>query len=120
MLKLKTVGWCLVLVIASVAVVSAHMAVRRTMPEADAVLSESPQQVRIWFTQSPDPAISRLALEGANGEVSLDTRVQDDRSLMAPLPSALEAGTYTVKWRTAGDDGHTQRGDFAFTVRAAD
>ncbi len=120
MLKRKTVGWCLALVVASIALVSAHMAVQKTMPEADAVLSESPQQVQIWFTQSPDPAISRLALEGADGEVSLDAKVQDDKSLMAMLPSALEAGTYTVKWRTAGDDGHTQRGDFAFTVRAAD
>ena len=121
MLKMKTVGWCLALVVAAVAVASAHMAVQKTMPEADAVLSESPHQVRIWFTQSPDPAISRLTLEGADGEIELgDTKVEDDRSLMAMLPSKLSAGTYIVSWRTAGDDGHTQRGDFAFTVRAAD
>lgn len=121
MRKMRTVGWCLVLVAASVAVVAAHMAVQKTTPEADAVLSESPHHIRIWFTQSPDPVISRLTLEGANGEVALgDTRVQDDRSLMAMLPSKLDAGSYTVSWRTAGDDGHTQRGDFAFTVRAAD
>lgn len=121
MRELKTFGWCLALVVASVAIATAHMAVQKTMPEADAVLSEPPHHIQIWFTQSPDPVISRLTLEGANGEIALgDTRVQDDRSLMAMLPSALEAGSYTVKWRTAGDDGHTQRGDFAFTVRAAD
>jgi methionine-rich copper-binding protein CopC len=121
MLKTKTVGWCLVLVLAWAAVAAAHMAVQKTMPEADAVLSEPPHHIQIWFTQSPDPAISRLTLEGANGEIALgDTTVQDDRSLMAMLPSALEAGSYTVRWRTAGDDGHTQRGDFAFTVQAAD
>ena len=115
MLKMKTVGWCLVLVVASVVMAAAHMAVQKTMPEADAVLSESPHHIQ------PDPAISRLTLEGASGEVVLgETEVQDDRSLMAMLPSELGAGTYTVKWRTAGDDGHTQRGDFAFTVRAAD
>jgi methionine-rich copper-binding protein CopC len=110
-----------VLIVAAAAVASAHMAVQKTMPEADAVLSESPHHVRIWFTQSPDPVISRLTLEGANGEIALgDTEVQDDRSLMAMLPSKLDAGTYTVNWRTAGDDGHTQRGNFEFTVRAAD
>lgn len=119
--KMKTLGWCLALVVVAVAVASAHMAVQKTMPEADAVLSESPHHIRIWFTQSPDPAISRLTLEGAGGAVDLgDTQVQDDKSLMAMLPSQLAAGAYTVQWRTAGDDGHTQRGDFAFTVRAAD
>ena len=118
--KIRTVGWCLVLAAASVAVVTAHMAVQKTMPEADAVLSESPHHIQIWFTQSPDPAISRLTLEGTGGVIELgDTQVRDDRSLMAMLPSELAAGSYTVNWRTAGDDGHTQRGEFAFTVRAA-
>ena len=121
MRSMKTVGWCLALVAASVAIVAAHMAVQKTMPEADAVLSESPQTIQVWFTQSPDPAISRLTLEGANGTVALGgTEVQDDRSLMAALPAQLAAGTYTARWRTAGDDGHTQRGEFAFTVRAAE
>lgn len=121
MFRWRTVGWGLALVAATAAAVAAHMAVRKTMPEANAVLSESPREVRVWFTQSPDPAVSRLRLESANGAVALgDTTVQDDRSLMAALPSKLDAGTYTVHWRTAGDDGHTQRGDFAFTVRAAD
>ena len=121
MRKMKTVGWCLALVVAFVATAAAHMAVQKTMPEADAVLSESPQHIQMWFTQSPDPAISRLTLEGAGGTVALgETEVRDDRSLVAMLPSKLEAGAYTVRWRTAGDDGHTQRGEFAFTVRAAE
>ena len=121
MRRMKTVGWCLALVVASVATAAAHMAVQKTTPEADAVLSESPQHIRMWFTQSPDPVISRLTLEGAGGAVALgDTEVRDDRSLVAMLPSKLVAGAYTVRWRTAGDDGHTQRGEFAFTVRAAD
>ena len=49
-----------------------------------------------------------------------NTEVRDDKSLVAMLPSELAAGAYTVRWRTAGDDGHTQRGEFAFTVRAVD
>ena len=49
-----------------------------------------------------------------------DTTVKEDKSLMAMIPSALADGNYTVKWRTAGDDGHPPRGDFTFTVRSAD
>ena len=117
----RTVGWCLLLVVACATVATAHLRVQRTLPEADAVLAESPRQIQVWFNQAPDPAISRLTLEGAAGEIALgDTAVQEDQSLLAMLPSKLEAGAYTVRWRTAGDDGHAQRGDFAFTVRAAD
>ena len=104
-----------------VATATAHMRVQKTMPEDGAMLSESPHHIQIWYTQAPDPAISQLTVEGAGGDVELgDTKVVDDKSLMAMLPSALRTGSYTVKWRTAGDDGHAQRGDFTFTVRTAD
>lgn len=117
----NAVLWALVLVVASVGIATAHLRVQKSMPEADAILAASPDHIQVWFSQEPDPAISRLTLEGAGGEIALgDTSVHDDKSLKAMLPAALAAGDYTVQWRTAGDDGHTQRGDFAFTVLAAD
>jgi methionine-rich copper-binding protein CopC len=109
----------LLLVVGAVTLM-AHMRVQKTMPEDGAVLSGAPSRVQVWYTQAPDPAISQLLLEGADGAVALDeTAIGDDKSLMAVLPTSLAGGIYTVKWRTAGDDGHTQRGDFSFTVRAA-
>ena len=109
----------LLLVVGAVTLM-AHMRVQKTMPEDGAVLSGAPSRIQVWYTQSPAPAISQLLLEGADGAVALDeTALGDDKSLMATLPTALAGGVYTVKWRTAGDDGHTQRGDFSFTVRAA-
>ena len=99
----------------------AHMRVQKTMPEDGARLTSSPHHIQVWYTQLPDDAISRLLLEGVDGDVSLgDTTVKEDKSLIAMVPSVLADGNYTVKWRTAGDDGHTQRGDFAFIVRSAD
>ena len=121
MRKRNAVPWALVLILASAAIATAHLRVQKSMPEADAILAASPDHVQVWFSQEPDPAISRLTLEGADGEIAIgETAILDDRSLRAMLPSSLAAGDYTVKWRTAGDDGHTQRGDFAFTVLAAD
>ena len=109
----------LLLVVGAVTLM-AHMRVQKTMPEDGAVLSGAPSRVQVWYTQAPDPAISQLLLEGADGAVALDeTAIGDDKSLMAILPTALAGGIYTVKWRTSGDDGHTQRGDFSFTVQAA-
>ena len=116
-----TTSVVVLLLVVGVLTLMAHMRVQKTMPEDGAVLSGAPSRIQVWYTQSPDPAISQLLLEGADGAVALDeTAIGDDKSLMATLPTALAGGVYTVKWRTAGDDGHTQRGDFSFTVRAAD
>jgi methionine-rich copper-binding protein CopC len=113
--------WCFVLAIMTIATTLAHMRIEKTMPEAGAVLSESPHHIQVWYTQAPDPAISKLTLESKNGVVVLgDTTVQADKSLVALLPSSLPSGTYTVKWRAAGDDGHAQRGDFSFTIQTAE
>lgn len=118
---IRVLGWSSVLVVLAVATAMAHLAATKTMPDADAVVTESPQQVQVWFTQDPDPAVSQLALEGPAGEVELgDTTVADEKSLMAMVPQTLAPGDYTVSWRTAGDDGHVRRGDFLFTVRGAD
>ena len=118
---IRMLGWSSVLVVLAAATAMAHLAATKTMPEADAVVAEPPQQIQVWFTQDPDPAVSQLALEGPAGDVELgDTTVADEKSLMAMVPRALTPGSYTVSWRTAGDDGHVRRGDFSFTVRGAD
>jgi methionine-rich copper-binding protein CopC len=116
--NLRAFGWSLVLVSVAVATAMAHLAVTKTMPEADAVLAESPEQLQVWFTQDPDPAVSKLTLQGTDGEVVIgETVVADQKSLVAAVPTDLSPGRYTVSWRSAGDDGHVRRGDFVFTLR---
>lgn len=105
--------------VAAAATLSAHMAYSKSMPDQDATLNESPDHVQVWFTQDPEPAVSQLSLEGPGGEIPLgETKVGDEKSLVAAVPAALAPGSYTVKWRSAGDDGHVLRGDIAFSVRA--
>ena len=111
----------LVIALAAAVTLSAHMAYSKSMPAKDATLSEAPDHLQVWFTPDPEPAVSQLSLEGPGGEVALgETTVGDEKSLVADLPAALAPGSYTVKWRSAGDDGHVMRGDFAFSVRAAE
>ena len=118
---IRVLGWASVIVVLAVATTMAHFAAIKTMPDADTVVVESPHQIQVWFTQEPDPAVSQLVLEGQAGDVELgDTTVVGEKSLVAVVPRPLAPGSYTVRWRTAGDDGHVRRGDFAFTVRGAD
>ena len=119
--RLRIVAATLAIALAAAATVSAHMAYSKSLPAKDATISESPNHLRVWFTQDPEPAVSQLSLEGPNGEVALGkTTVADENSLVADISGALGPGNYTVRWRSAGNDGHVQRGDFAFTIRAAE
>lgn len=111
----------LVMVVTALALTSAvfaHMKLARTLPAADSTVTAAPTQVQAWFTQAPDPKVSRLSLEGPSGTVKLGAvRAAEDKSLAAPIEGALPDGTYTVSWQAAGDDGHIQKGTFKFTVR---
>ena len=109
-----------VLVVVAVVTVMAHLAPTKTMPDTDAVVTESPNHIQVWFTQDPDPAVSQLSLDGPTGSVELGkTTVASEKSLMATVPDSLRPGNYGAHWRSAGDDGHVRRGEFAFTVREA-
>ena len=118
--RVTTPALVLVLVLTLVAVTIAHMALSKSDPEADSVLLESPHHIQIWFTQDPDPVVSQVRLDGPSGDVVLgELMVHDDKSIIRIVPSSLSRGKYKVSWRSAGEDGHVQRGEFAFTVWAA-
>ncbi len=105
---------------ASVVTVFAHMAVARAVPARGARLAVSPASIQVWFTQEPDPSLSRLALIGPAGAVGLTAfRVNADKSIVASVGDTLADGQYTVRWQSAGDDEHVQTGEYAFTVQRA-
>jgi methionine-rich copper-binding protein CopC len=97
----------------------AHLAVTKTMPEADASVA-SPSAIQVWFTQNPELSVSALSLKHGDMAVAIgDVAASDDNSLVAEVSDTLGAGSYTVEWWTAGDDGHVLRGEFAFEVSSA-
>jgi len=95
------------------------------MPSAGEVVSESPQQVQVWFTQELFRREGQNVLEvyGPNDQradqddAAID---DDDRKLMSvSLQSDLPNGVYTVRWRTlSADDGDEAEGEFQFTIPA--
>ena len=106
------------------AAVLAHADYERSVPAADEVVSQAPQQVQVWFTQDlfRREAMNSLEVYGPDEQrVDLDDAANDDddRKLMTvSLQSDLADGVYTVRWRSlSADDGD---GEFQFTVRAAE
>ncbi len=98
----------------------AHANLVRTEPPPNSVLTESPNQVRLWLTEPAEPEFSRIRLRDSAGnpvEVG-DTQFMrdDDRQVFINLPD-LADGLYTVSWRViSAADGHPSSGSFAFVV----
>ena len=98
-----------------------HFALSKSMPEADSSV-ESPQEVRLWFTEVPEAETTSIRVIGADeraiqtGDVTQDD--ENKQSFGIALEHALSPGTYTVAWRAMGSDGHVVRSDYEFTVVA--
>jgi len=97
-----------------------HLRLERSAPADEAVVDTSPEEIRLWFSQEPELAVSRIALQGPVGEVELGDVERDEEDatvLFASVPEPLSDGPYTVSWVTSSGDGHPVRGEFGFRVQ---
>ena len=121
---------CLVLFLGTIhnplsAAVLPHADYDRSVPAADELVLQAPQQVQVWFTQELFRREGQNSLEvyGPDEQrVDLDDFAidDDDRKLMTvSLPPHLANGIYTVRWRSlSADDGDDANGEFQFTFQA--
>jgi methionine-rich copper-binding protein CopC len=99
-----------------------HFELRRSAPEAEAVLDASPEHIQLWFSQEPQTEGARIRLVDGAGdlvELGATTAVPDTAtSLRADVPTSLAAGAYTIHWRAMARDGHLVTGEIPFEVRS--
>jgi copper transport protein len=110
----------LLLLAASPRAVGAHANYERSDPPANAVLEQAPRQVRVWFSEEPEPRFSEVQVYDT-ARRRLDrgdlTVVPGEPRALAVSVGDLAPGTYTVAWKVLSSvDGHTTRGAFPFTV----
>ncbi len=114
---------CLALVVPGTS--EAHAILLRSDPAKGAVLPVAPHQVRMWFSEDLNPAVSTAAVvNGANQRVDeRDAFVSpsDAREMDVTLKPNLPPAVYVVVWRTdSNEDGHILSGSFLFTVARPD
>lgn len=99
-----------------------HFELRHSVPAADTVLEASPDRIQLWFSQEPQTEGARIRLvDGAGELVALGATapVPDTAtSLRADVPTALDAGAYTIHWRAMARDGHVVTGEIPFSIRS--
>lgn len=107
------------LLLATVSTAFAHMKAEKMSPEEGTVLNSPPRSLRVWFTQDPDLAVSKLELEGPEGaELKVEgVHSMGEKDLMGRVVGRMPNGEYKARWQAAGDDGHVQKGEWTFTVK---
>lgn len=98
----------------------AHMAMEKADPARDITMTVAPKQLQLWFTQKPDLKVTKIELQGPSGPIKLaPAHLMGAMSVMAAVDGELADGAYTVSWQSAGDDGHVQKGKYAFQIKRA-
>lgn len=113
-------GWVAAMGLRPASASDFHFRLERTAPAADSTVAP-PEEVRLWFSEGAQEGATSIRLLDSAGELVAtgDLWSSEDRSEHAvPVTGTLANGQYTVAWRSMAGDGHVQRGEFQFTVRA--
>jgi methionine-rich copper-binding protein CopC len=107
-----------------VQVVHSHAKLISSEPAADSVLSTSPSEIRMVFSE--ELVFNTTAqLFGEDGQPietppgAIDLNDLDRKTFVLPISTTLPNGTYTVKFTAASIDGHSEDGEFSFSIEAA-
>ena len=116
------------LVIAMPQTLSAHVRMTASTPAAGST-AERVREVTLSFSDALDPSqtateIVMTAMPGVENHGLMYIRnfttawSDDNRTLTLTLRQPLRAGSYTVRWQSAGmGDGHRMSGEVSFEVR---
>jgi copper resistance protein C len=98
----------------------AHAFLDHADPKVGSAVTNSPTEIKIWFTQNLEPAFSTLEVRDARGQEvdKKDAHLDDkDKSLFLVSLPQLPTGTYTVIWHAVSVDTHKTQGRFEFTIK---
>jgi copper transport protein len=98
----------------------AHANYVKSNPTSDARLAKSPSEVRITFSETPDPSGSDIAILDTSGArmngAAVQSATDEGNTLRVAVP-VLPDGGYLVSWKVrSAVDGHETQGAFAFVI----
>lgn len=96
-----------------------HAALLRTEPAPDAIVGQAPSVVRLWFSETVEPAADPvIVLDPGGRRVDMGGSVsEDDPARLEARVSDAGPGTYTVRWRIVSEDGHAVSGVHLYSVQ---
>ncbi|MGH7718569.1 MAG: copper resistance CopC/CopD family protein [Gemmatimonadaceae bacterium] len=98
----------------------AHGVLKSSEPAKGEHLSAAPRELRLTFNEPVEVAVAGLQLVAPDSSLVMLSPLRHGgdsaQVIVADVVSPLVAGTYTVRWRVTGRDGHPVRGSFSFTI----
>ncbi|MGD9841507.1 MAG: copper resistance protein CopC [Steroidobacteraceae bacterium] len=92
-----------------------HAHVQKSVPANNSTISQLPKNVVIEFNEAAQLTV--LTLQKGDGKAQ-DLKPLPSaaaKSISVPMPT-VDAGSYIINWRAAGDDGHVISGKVLFNV----
>lgn len=112
-LLLLLVGWLGLFVPAG----AAHANLAQAIPAPNTVLTATPIELSIWFTEPIEAQFSQLRLFNANGQQVDNQDILVNGNLMRVTLPTLPEGIYTVVWQNVSSvDGHPAEGSYLFSI----
>lgn len=96
-----------------------HLALSKSEPAKNDTVA-SPKAIKLWFSQTVKATGTGVQITApdkhvvATGAITIGTEAK--APAVAEIKETLKPGTYTVEWKTLAEDGHPNKGTFAFTV----
>jgi methionine-rich copper-binding protein CopC len=99
-----------------------HTKLEKGSPGPNDTIKVAPVALSLWFNEKVDLKTIQIRLQKEGGPIAtLGTAgrdsVKSDKSVVYPIMSDVDAGTYRVTWAVAGADGHPVQGRYAFVLK---
>ena len=98
----------------------AHIRLDESSPGRDEVVRVMPSHLRLLFSARIEARYTSVTLTAPDGATvptgDVVFTAGSDREITLVLPSLTQPGVYTVRWRTAGADGHVLEGSYDFVL----
>ncbi len=98
-----------------------HPTLVKSSPPAGAVLTQSPAEIRAWFSEELATKGNTLRLYDAHNKLMASGGVDPkapEHDVLRIAPPRLGAGTYLVRWHAiSADDNEVREGSFRFSIK---
>jgi len=92
----------------------AHAQLKQSVPADGSHLKQPPRELVLTFSENVQ--LTALSLETGGGQASKLRPPAGSHARISVPVTNLHAGSYVVRWRAQGADGHVVQGELHFTI----